>query len=154
MFTCIFRNLLTKYKSKTTKRILCKKLFCKLKSRTVFFISEPAARDLGWKTSGGTNLLGGVGSNTRSRSFWTYAFLQFVLIAFVQQIGSTLAGITRNFDLEVWKVSLKALCGSNIWNFSQNLNVDRYSKNSYIVPYTKTFNNVSNTLFIWCPNCT
>lgn len=119
-----------------------------------YFISEPAARDLGWKTSGGTNLLGGVGSNTRSRSFWTYAILQFVLIAFVQQIGSTLAGITRNFDLEVWKVSLKALCGSNIWNFSQNLNVDRYSKNSYIVPYTKTFNNVSNTLFIWCPNCT
>lgn len=62
---------------------------------------EPAARDLGWKTSGGTNLLGGVGSNTRSRSFWTYAILQFALIAFVQQIGSTLAGITRNFDLEV-----------------------------------------------------
>ena len=71
-------------------------------SNTVFsFISEPAARDLGWKTSGGTNLLGGVGSNIRSRSFWTYAILQFVLIAFVQQIGSTLAGITRNFDLEV-----------------------------------------------------
>ena len=82
-------------------RLLCKNILKIEITYNIFCISEPAARDLGWKTSRGTNLLGGVGSNTRSRSFWTYAFLQFVLIAFVQQIGSTLAGITRNFDLEV-----------------------------------------------------
>lgn len=64
---------------------------------------ESAVQDLGWKTSGGSSLLGGTGYTTRNYSLWTYkyALLQLILIAFVQQLGASLADVTRNFDIEV-----------------------------------------------------
>jgi len=67
------------------------------------FFTESAVQDLGWKTSGGSNLFGGTGYTSRNHSLWNYkyALLQFILIAFVQQLGASLAGVTRNFDLEV-----------------------------------------------------
>ena len=63
------------------------------------YFSEPAARDLGW-TSGATHTFG---SSSRTRTIWAYkyAILQFVFLALVRQMGSSLVGLTRNFDLEV-----------------------------------------------------
>jgi len=60
---------------------------------------EPAARDLGW-TSGATHIFG---SSSRTRTIWAYkyAILQFVFLALVRQMGSSLVGLTRNFDLEI-----------------------------------------------------
>ena len=70
---------------------------------SLYFFTESAVQDLGWKTSGGSNLLGGTGYITRNQSLWNYkyALLQLILIAFVQQLGASLTGVTRNFDLEV-----------------------------------------------------
>ena len=64
-----------------------------------YYFSEPAARDLGW-TSGATSV---VGFNFRNRSIWAYkyAILQLVLLALVRQMGSSIVGVTRNFDLDV-----------------------------------------------------
>ena len=68
-----------------------------------YFLTESAVQDLGWKTSGGSNLSGGSKHSYRNYSLWNYKYtlLQFILIAFVQQLGASLAGVTRNFDLEV-----------------------------------------------------
>jgi len=60
---------------------------------------EPAARDLGW-TSGATSVVG-PSSSARSILAYKYAILQFVFLALVRQMGSSLVGITRNVDLEV-----------------------------------------------------
>ena len=45
----------------------------------------------------------GTAANVNNRSLWPYklAVLQFILIAVVQQLGASLVGIGRNFDLEV-----------------------------------------------------
>ena len=63
------------------------------------FFSEPAARDLGW-TSGATSVVG-PSSSARSILAYKYAILQFVFLALVGQMGSSLVAITRNVDLEV-----------------------------------------------------
>ena len=63
------------------------------------FFSEPAARDLGW-TSGATSVVG-PSSSARSILAYKYAILQFVFLALVRQMGSSLVEITRNVDLEV-----------------------------------------------------